>query len=108
MELARAFIQSPAFEAGFNPLINALRDTTANMPSETLLACERYFDLAGTSAGDVRTRTAAYSRIVISLILRVYGKATDDGVKSRCLDLIDKAKLLGADGVDGVEAAFDR
>ena len=107
-ELVQAFIQIAKFEPGFYTFIRALRDTTAHMPNETLLACERHFELAGTSAGDVRTRTAAYSRIVISLILRVYGKAANEEVEARCLDLIDKAKLLSADGADGVEATFDR
>ena len=106
--LVKTYIQSPAFEPGYNPLINALSDTTANMPIETLSACERWFDLAGTSASDVSTRAAAYSSTVISLIIREYSKATDDEVKSRYLDLIDNAILLGAHGVGSVEAEFDR
>lgn len=107
-DLVEAYIESPAFEPGFNPLIDALRDSTANMPNETLLACERWFDLAGTSAGDVSTRVSADSSTVINLVIRVYSKATTDEVKSKCLDLIDKAKLLGAYGVDRVEDTFDR
>ena len=106
--LVKAYIQSPIFEPGYNPLINALSDTTANMPIETLSACERWFDLAGASAGDISSRTAADSSTVISLIIRMYSKTTDDEVKSRCLDLIDKAIVLGAYGVDSVEATFDR
>lgn len=107
-DLVKAYIGSPAFDPGFNPLINALRDTTADMPNETLMACERYFQLAGERAGDVSTRVAADSSTVMSLIIRVYSKATNDEVKSRCLDLIDKAKLLGAYGADSVESTFDR
>ena len=106
--LVKTYIQSPAFEPGYNPLINALRDTTANMPIETLVACERWFGLAGTSAGDISSRTAADSSTVISLVIREYSKETDDEVKLRCLDLIDKALLLGAHGVGSVEAEFDR
>ena len=107
-KLVDAYTWSEAFELGFDPLINALRDTTAYMPSETLLACERYFELVGTSAGGVGTRVAADSSTVIGLVLRVYSKATNDEVKSRCLDLIDKAKLLGAYGVESIESTFDR
>ena len=106
--LVKAYIGSPAFEPGSNPLIYALHDTTANMPNETLMACEQYFDLVGKSAGDVSTRIAAGSSTVMSLIIRVYSKATDEKIKSRCLDLIDKAKLLGAYGVDSIESTFDR
>ena len=106
--LVKAYIGSSAFEPEYNPLINALSETTANMPSETLFACERYFELAGTNAGDVTARVSANSSTVIALVIRVYGKATNDEVKSRCLDLIDKAILLGAYGVDSVEATFDR
>ena len=106
--LVMAHIDSPAFEPGFNSLIDALRDTTANMPMETLKACERYFDLAGKNAGDISKRVSFDSSTVISLIIRVYGKAANDEVKSRCLDLIDKANLLGAYGLDSVESTFDR
>ena len=107
-DLVMAYIESPAFEPGYNPLINTLSETTANMPSETLLACERYFGLVGTNAGDVTARVSADSSTVIGLIIRVYGKANKDEVKSRCLDLIDEAILLGAYGVDSIEATFDR
>ncbi len=106
-DLVKSYIESPAFEPD-SPLIRALRDTTANMPSEILLACERYFDLVGGNAGDVSARASANSEAVITLVIRVYGKATTDEVKSKCLDLIDKAILLGAYGVDSVEDTFDR
>ena len=106
--LVKAYIGSPAFEPGYDPLINALSETTANMPSETLLACERYFELAGMNTGDETARVSADSSTVIGLAIRVYGRAPNDKVKSRCLDLIDKAILLGAYGVDSVEDTFDR
>ncbi len=106
--LVEAYIRSTAFESGDIPLINALKKTTTSMPSETLLASERYFELAGKNAGDVSTRMAADSSTIITLIIRVYSKATDDEVKSRCLDLIDKAILLGAYGINNVGSAFDR
>ena len=106
--LVEAYIRSTAFESGDIPLINALKKTTASMPSETLLASERYFELAGKNAGDVSTRMAADSSTIITLTIRVYSKATDDEVKSRCLDLIDKAILLGAYGINNVGSVFDR
>ena len=106
--LVEAYIKSPAFEPGHNPLIRALSETTANMPDETLMACERYFELAGERAGDISTRVASDSDTVISLIIRVYSKATDEETKNRCLDLIDRAKLLGAYGVANIETTFDR
>ena len=106
--LVKAYIESPAFELGYNPLIRALSDTTANMPGETQMVCERYFDLVETSAGDEHVRRLADSSTVISLIIREYSKSTNDEVKSRYLDLIDKAILLGAYGVDSVEDTFDR
>ena len=106
--LVKAYVGSLAFDPGHNPLIRALSKTTASMPDETLMACERYFELAGEGAGDISTRVAADSGTVISLVIRVYDRATSDDVKSRCLDLIDKAKLLGAYGVTSVETTFDR
>ena len=91
--LVEAHIRSPAFEPGHNPLIRALSETTANMPDETLMACERYFELAGKRAGDLSTRVATDSDTVIGLVIRVYSRATGEEMKNRCLDLIDRAKF---------------
>ena len=72
------------------------------------MACERYFELAGKRPGDLSTRVATDSDAVIGLVIRVYSRTTDEEMKNRCLDLIDRAKLLGAYGVANIENTFDR
>ena len=106
--LLEAHIQSPAFELGFNPAIIALEKTTANLPNETLMACERFFDIASTDSGDPSLIQSTHSSDVMKLVIRVYSKAIDSGTKTRCLDLIDRATLLGALGLNSIEETFDR
>ena len=106
--LLEAYVQSQAFELGFNPGIIALEESTADMPRETLLACERFFEIAGSDAGDPSLRESAHSSDVMKLVIRTYSRTTDVGVRTRCLDLIDKANLLGTLGLNSIDETFDR
>ena len=102
------FIRSPAFEPSHNPLLNALKTTTANTPDIVLMACDRVFDLAGDETGDISTATAGTSSTVASLLARVYSRTSDPAVRARCLDIIDRMALYRAYGLDAITDEFDR
>ena len=97
--LIAAYIESPAFDSEFNPLIHALEATTAKMPEITLDTCERYLDL---------TETYAEGTEISKLVVRVYSQASDSHLRSRCLDIIDRMSLLKTLGLDSVMNEFDR
>ena len=94
-----AYIESPAFDTKFNPLIHALGITTAKMPEITLATCEKYLDL---------TDTYGEGTEISKLVVRVYSQESDSHLRSRCLDIIDKMSLLRTLGLDSVMNEFDR
>ena len=106
--LMENFIRSPAFEPSYSPLLNALEESTADIPDIVLMACGRVFDLAAEETGDISTATAGSSRTVASLIARVYSRATDPVIRARCLDIIDRMALHRAYGLDAITDEFDR
>ena len=106
--LIETYIHSPAFTPARGVLISTLDKTTAPIPDIILSTSERFFDLVGEDAGDSRTSAASGSTYLAKLVVRVYSRAIDPSVKSRCLDLIDKMVLLGALGLDEATAAFER
>ena len=97
--LVAAYIESPAFDTEFNPLIHALVRTSAKMPEITLATCEKYLDL-----------TDAYGEgaEILRLVIRVYSQNSDAHVRSRCLDIIDRMSLLRTLGLDSAMDEFDR
>ena len=107
-DLIERYAKSAAFGTTLNPLITALGKTTATMPDIILMVCERFFEIAGRDAADIRTMASANSRSTAELVVRAYSLTSDLEVKSRCLDLIDRMYLLGAFGLDRVTAEFDR
>jgi len=42
------------------------------------------------------------------LLVRLYSQSTDEAVKTRCLDLIDRMVQLGAFGLADALAAYER
>ena len=106
--LMKNFIRSPAFEPGHNPLLSALKKSTANIPDIVLMACDRVFDLAAEETGDISTATSGSSRTVATLIARVYSRSTDPAIRARCLDIIDRMTLHRAYGLDAITDEFDR
>jgi hypothetical protein len=102
------YIQSRAFGSTQDSLIQALETTTARMPLEICLACERFFEAAGPAAADISTRAAGEAHIITALLLRAYQQADSPDLESRCLDLIDRMVQLRAMGFDRALASIDR
>ena len=107
-DLIERYAKSAAFGTALNPLITAVEKSTAVIPEITLMVCERFFEIAGRDAGDIRTMASAYARNTVELVLRVYSLAPDHELRRRCLDLVDQMYLLGAFGLDEITAEFDR
>ena len=102
------FVLSDAFPKNRFPLLIALERTTAKLPEVTLSACERFIEVAGLAAGDISTREAGDADTVIKLTLRTYQQSSDDSIRARSLDLIDKLMEIGAYGIHGALEEIDR
>ena len=99
------YIVSAAFRVQVDPLLMALEETTANVPELTVAACERFFGLA---AEDMPNMNGIDTGSVANLVLRAYSQTSDQRIKTRCLDLIDRMHFLGTYGLDRVMEAIDR
>ena len=90
VHLVTQFVSSNAFQQNNYPLLNALEETTAKLPEVTLVACQRFVDIAGLATSGTNTRTSWSADIVIKLTLRTYQQSLDDTIRARSLNLIDK------------------
>ena len=106
--LITQFVHSDAFPSNYFPLLMALERTTAKLPAITLSACERFIDVAGMAASDISTRQAADADTATKLTLRTYQQSSDDTIRARSLDLIDKLMEHGAYGINGALEEFER
>ncbi len=99
-ELMTAFIKSPSFESSHEYLLRALEECDSLLPELCLPACARFLDIAGQAAGDMQKREAFAGTIASRLIVRLYSQTRDDGLKSKCLDLIDRMMAIRIIGLD--------
>lgn len=89
-DLIEDFAESPAFAEHHFDLLRALDVTTARMPKTICEVCERFVEVVGAEAGDIRTATSAHADIVCRLTLRVYSTTYDPDLQHRSLNVIDK------------------
>ena len=106
--LINEFVSSKAFSQNYYPVLRALEQTTAKLPEATLSACERFVDITGLAAADISTREAGDADTVIKLALRTYQQSSDDTIRARSLDLIDKLMEHGTYGINDALEEFER
>jgi hypothetical protein len=107
-DLVDAFIASEAFVTEHSSLFHALDKTTAQLPDTTCAAAERFFEVVGSDAGDVRTHGAAESFMVTKLIVRLYAQSKSPDIQKRCLDLIDRVARMQALGLGEAISDYER
>ena len=107
-DLITQFVSSRAFQQNYYPLLEALEQTTAKLPEITLAACERFVDIAGLATSGTNTRAAWDADIVIKLTLRTYQQNSDDTIRTRSLNLIDKFMEHDTDGINKALEEFER
>jgi hypothetical protein len=106
--LCAAFTASLVFEEHYGDFLQSLERSSARLPEATCNACERFIDIAGPDAGDMRTRAAAEAYVASPLIIRIYSQASDAHVKARCLDVIDKLTAMKAHGISDALSQYER
>lgn len=106
--LISEFVQSPAFASAPAPLIRALETTTASLPEVVCEVCERFLDIFGSGAADLRTHTALEARSLSQLAVRVCTHSADPSLEKRALDLIDRMAQMDVYGLKDALSAQDR
>ena len=108
VHLVTQFAFSKAFQHNHYPLLVALEKTTAKLPEVTLTACKQFVDIAGPAISDISTRLAGKADIAIKLTLRTYQQNSDDAIRAKSLDLIDKFMEHGTYGISQALEDFER
>lgn len=108
VNVIEAFVQSDAFVAEHGRLIHALEKTTAELPQESILAYERFLDVVGGDAADIRTGAAGYADDVVQILVRTYNQSRRPETQARCLDLFDRMAQLGIYGVGRTLEQYER
>lgn len=106
--LIEAFIQSAAFAVEHGQLIRALEESTAELPEVTILVCERFLDIVGGEAADIRTGAAGLADDVVQILVRIYNQSRNSKTQARCLDLFDRMAQSGVYGVDRALEQYER
>jgi len=108
VRLIEAFVQSRAFAKHYHEVIYPLTQTTSLLSAVTCVVCERFLEIVGFDAADIRTGSSADAHQVSQLIVRVYSQTTDSALQTRCLDVIDRMTEIGAYGLEDALESYNR
>ena len=106
--LVAQFVGSNAFAGNEFQVLRALEETTADLFDVSLSACERFVDVAGSAASDIRTSYAGQANRVVQLTLRAYRQSSDDAGRARSLDVVDRLMENGAFGIEQALENYER
>jgi hypothetical protein len=96
-----AFIESRAFDDGFEQLVYALKESTALLPDVICAIPEKVVakHVQETPTESIEQRRPVFG--LSELVVRLYEQTRDSRVKKRCLDVIDSLLELGMGTLEG-------
>ena len=107
-ELIQVFCSSLGYADTSYGVLNALEESSQQLPNVTLMVCETFLSRFGSEATDISTSRAGDVHTISNLIFRTYQQHTGDDTASKCLDLIDTMYLEGINDVRGNMVEFER
>lgn len=107
-ELIRVFVNSKAFVENIEDLMIPLEHSTADLAEEITQICEAVIRTIQQEGTDSSRRSFGQAEKVAKLLLRAYKLSTDDGYRSRCLDLVDQLLSMESYGITNELEAFER
>jgi hypothetical protein len=106
-DLISRFIASPAFAENSSMLLRAIAVSPSVSARVELQACNRYLEIVGSAARDIRTRAGSSAGDVGRIVVRAHDHG-DPETRQTALDVIDRLIEVGAFGVNDAIAAFER
>jgi hypothetical protein len=100
--IVQEFMKSPSFRNHMGNLFASLEQSTTLLPPSTIDACERAVASVAPEFGGTAQYIGSFH--LVSIVLRLY-KQGNEGIRRRCLDVIDRLSDLGA---YGLEEALDQ
>jgi len=111
LAFAEAFVQTSAFKANPYVLLTALKQTTARCPVFICLVCEQLIAALQSEEVSDRLHIGPPTDTVSQLVLRAYSQSMEDideGLQTRCLDILDALPLTGTTQINEVLSEYDR
>jgi hypothetical protein len=102
------FIDSPCFEVDPSGLLRALEESNVRLPEIICRAGERILGFIGEEGTHIAYHGSMIAHSIATLVVRQYEQATDDNLKARCLDLIDRMERVGYLGIGEELNKIDR
>ena len=86
----------------------ALKNSCTKIPESACLIVEAFLNRVGKDANDIQTAAAHNTEMAVELLGRIYNQSSNESTRSLCLDLIDKAIVLGFDRAGKLLTEYDR
>ena len=102
------FVESSAFETGPYHVLHAIEESNLGVPDVIWRVAERVLEFLGEEGTHVAYHGSMIAGIIAKLVVRQYQQIEEDGIKTRCLDLIDRLEQAGYFGIDTELARLDR
>jgi len=103
-----ALIVSPAYANATPQLFITLEQAQDRVDELVRLCAQRFIDVFGSDASDIRTAAAGDARHVSDLLIRALAQSREPAERARVLDLLDDMVKIGAYGVDEAIDAAER
>jgi hypothetical protein len=102
------FIESKCFENETDRLLYALVQSNVELPQIICRAAERILEFVGEEGTHVAYGGSRVAHSISTLIVRQYEQTTNETIKKRCLDLIDRMERVGYFGIGDELNRIDR
>ncbi|MCA9051694.1 MAG: hypothetical protein KDA89_23310, partial [Planctomycetaceae bacterium] len=102
------FIESPSFETDPECLLHALNESSVRLPNVICRAAERVLEFIGIEGSQVASGASMAAHSISTLVIRQYAQSTDNDLRRRCLNLIDRMERIGYFGIADEMKKLDR
>ncbi len=102
------FIDSAAFGHAPGGLLRALEESNVRMPEVICEAAERALRSIGSKGAHIALAESGIAMSIATLVVRQYQQTDDSGIKTHCLDLIDRMERMQYFGIHEELAKLER
>lgn len=107
--LLTAIARTRGFADKPESLLHALDRQSGELPDAVLELCNRFLDEHSAEVADIQARASASAREVTEFVLALHAQsAAGSGMRTRCLDLIDRLVTLRVDMIYADLEAYER
>jgi hypothetical protein len=104
----KTIIGSPAYELALPQLLFTLQYAPDKIDELVVLTAQRFVEVHGADASDLRTSAAGEARTVGKLVIRALSQCRNAGERSILLDILDGLLLVGSYGVEELVLRSER